>query len=109
MAFDLKDIVGKIGDIADVAGKADKADKKEEAGDGFDVKELVESAVDKLKGDDGLLDSFKESPIKTIEKLLNIDLPDEILEKIVDAVKAKLNLDDAAALLGKVKGLFDKD
>lgn len=95
MAFDFKDLAGKLTDkLGD---------------DGFDIEELVEKAVGALKGDGNLLDNFKENPIKTIEKILNIDLPDEILEKIADAVKAKINLDDAKDLLGKVKGLFDKD
>ena len=93
MAFDFKSILDKV------------------AGDDgeFDIKELVEKAVDAIKDDDNLLESFKENPLKVVEKILNIDLPDEILEKIVDAVKAKINIDDAKEVIGKIAGLFDKD
>ncbi len=93
MAFDFKDILEKVAD---------------NDGD-FDIKELVEKAVDKLQGDDNLLESFKENPIKVVEKILNVDLPDEILEKIVEAVKAKINIDDAKEVLGKLSGLFGKN
>ncbi|MBO5649396.1 MAG: hypothetical protein J6S76_05730 [Clostridia bacterium] len=75
----------------------------------FDIKELSEKAVDTIKGDENLLESFKKDPIKVVEKILNVDLPDEILEKIVEAVKAKMNLDDAKDAIGKIAGLFNKD
>lgn len=92
MAFDFKDILEKVG-----------------GEDGFDVKELAEKAVDTIKGDDNLLASFKENPIKVVEKVLMIDLPDDILEKIVEIVKTKINVDDAKEALGKIAGLFGKD
>ena len=92
MALDLKNILDKVcGD------------------DGFDIKELAEKAVETIKGDDNLLESFKTNPIKVVEKVLTIDLPDEILEKIVDVVKTKINIDDAKEALGKIAGLFGKD
>ena len=93
MAFDFKSVLNKV------------------AGDDgeFDIKELAEKAVDAIKDDDNLLESFKENPIKVVEKILNVDLPDEILEKIVDAVKAKINIDDVKDVIGKISDLFDKD
>ena len=92
MAFDFKDILEKVtGDDANV-----------------DIKELAEKAIAKLQSDDNLMESFKENPIKVVEKILNVDLPDEILEKIVDAVKAKINIDDAKEVIGKLSGLFGK-
>ena len=92
MAFDFKDVISKV------AGNDGE----------FDVKELVEKAVDTIKGDENLLESFKADPIKVVEKILNIDLPDEILEKIVEAVKTKINIDDAKEVIGKLSGLFGK-
>ena len=41
MALDLKNILDKVG-----------------GDDGFDIKELAEKAVDTIKGDDNLLESF---------------------------------------------------
>ena len=92
MALDLKNILDKVG-----------------GDDGFDIKELAEKAIDTIKGDDNLLESFKTNPIKVVEKVLKIDLPDEILEKIVEIVKTKINIDDAKEALGKIAGLFGKN
>ena len=92
MALDLKNILDKVG-----------------GDDGFDIKELAEKAVETIKGDDNLLESFKTNPIKVVEKVLKVDLPDDILEKIVEIVKTKINVDDAKEALGKIAGLFGKN
>lgn len=73
-----------------------------------EIKELIEKAIDKLKEDDNLMENFKKDPIKVVEKLLNVDLPDDKLEAIVDGIKAKLQIDDIADVLGKLGGLFGK-
>ena len=74
----------------------------------MDIKELIEKAVEMLTKDEDLMANFKKSPIKTIEKLLNIDLPDEALEKIAKGVQAKIDLDKVGDVLGKLGGLFGK-
>ncbi|MBQ7923605.1 MAG: hypothetical protein IJ325_13690 [Clostridia bacterium] len=74
----------------------------------FDVKELIEKAIEALKADDNLLENFKKEPVKTLEKLLKIDLPDEKLDAVVDGIKAKLAIDDVSDVLGKLGGLFGK-
>ncbi len=71
----------------------------------FDIKEKVEELVEKIKADPKLLASFKDQPVPTIEKLIGIDLPDEQIEKVVDMVKAKIDLDKLGGMLG---GLFGK-
>ena len=43
-----------------------------------------------------------------MEKLLNVDLPDDKIEAIVDGIKAKLAIDDIGDVLGKLGGLFGK-
>ena len=73
-----------------------------------EIKELIEKAIDKLKEDDDLMENFKKDPIKVVEKLLNVDLPDDKIEAIVDGIKAKLQIDDIADVLGKLGGLFGK-
>lgn len=72
------------------------------------IKEQVEAAVNKLKSDDKLLDEFKKEPIKTVEKLTGIDLPDDQLKKVVDGIKAKLTLDNIGGAVSGLKGLFGK-
>ena len=73
-----------------------------------EIKELIEKAINKLKEDDDLLENFKKDPVKVVEKLLNVDLPDEKLEAIVEGIKAKLAIDDIGDVLGKLGGLFGK-
>ena len=69
------------------------------------IKDKIEDVVEKIKKDPKLLQKFKDEPIKTVEGLIGIDLPDDQIKKIVDAVKAKINLDKVGDLLG---GLFGK-
>ena len=74
----------------------------------MDIKEQIESVVSKLKGDENLLASFKKEPVKTVEKLLGVDLPDETVQKVVEAVKVKLSADSLAGAASKLGGLFGK-
>ena len=48
----------------------------------------------------------KKDPEKTIEKLLGVDIPDGIADKIVDGVKAQLTGDKLSGIVGKIKDLF---
>ena len=78
----------------------------------MDIKAKIEELVDKIKSDKDLLANFKKDPIKTVEKLLGVDLPDDQIEKLVEGIKAKINLDDLSDKLGglgdKLGGLFGK-
>lgn len=73
------------------------------------IKEIVEEVVEKLKSDDDLLKNFKEEPVKTLEKLLNVDLPDDQINAVIDGIKTKLDIEDLKESLGgiadKLKGL----
>ena len=53
-----------------------------------------------------LLEKFKEEPIKFVEKKLGVDLPNDIVEKIVDGVNAAIAADKASDMLGAFKKLF---
>ena len=48
---------------------------------------------------------FKTEPVKVVEELIGMDLPDDQIEKLADAVKAKIDLDKIGGMLG---GLFGK-
>lgn len=72
----------------------------------MDIKEKITEIVEKLKTDKDLMTKFKEEPVKTIESLIEFDLPDESIEKIIEGVKAKINIDDAKEGLSKLTNLF---
>ena len=71
-----------------------------------DLKETIEKIVEKVKNDDSFAEQFKENPIKAIENVTGIDLPDGSIENVVNAVKAKINLDNSG-IIGKITGLFN--
>lgn len=71
----------------------------------MDLKAKIEEIVNKVKNDKDIAAKFKSDPIKTVEGLLGVDLPDDQIKQIVDGVKAKVNLDSVADKLG---GLFGK-
>ena len=74
----------------------------------MDVKKLIEQVVSKVQNDASIKTLFEKDPIKAIEKVLNIDLPDEVIKSIVDGVKAKLTLDTLGDAANTLKGLFGK-
>ena len=74
----------------------------------IDIKEKIEELVEKIKKNPAMLKKFKENPVKVVEELVGIDLPDEMIEKVVDGVKAKLTADKVGDALGALGGLFGK-
>ena len=51
----------------------------------MDIKTKIEELVNKIKSDKNLLTKFKENPTTAIEGIIGIDLPDDQIEKIVEA------------------------
>ena len=74
----------------------------------MDIKAKIEEVVDKVKNDKDIQESFMKEPVKTVEKLAGVDLPEDQIEKIVDAVKAKVKLDGIGDKLGGIGKLFGK-
>lgn len=72
------------------------------------VKDKVEEIVEKIKKDSKLADKFQKDPIGTVESLLDVDLPNEQLEPLVEGIKAKLDLDKLGDMLGGLGKLFGK-
>ena len=72
----------------------------------MDIKEKVNDIAETIKKDPKLLKQFKDQPVKVVEKLLGIDLPDDKLQPIVTGIKAKLADIDLGDMLGGLKKLF---
>ena len=73
-----------------------------------EIKEKIEQVVKKLTADKNLMAKFDKDPVKVIEELLGVDLPDDIVKKVVDGVKAKIKLDKVGDALENLGGLFGK-
>ncbi|MBP3622228.1 MAG: hypothetical protein J6J16_10745 [Lachnospiraceae bacterium] len=72
----------------------------------MDIKESIEKIVDKVKNDDNFKSDFKKDPVKAIEKVAGIDIPDGMVDKVVAGVQAKIGADKAEDALGALKKLF---
>ena len=70
----------------------------------MDIKAKAEELIEKIKSDKDIADDFRKDPIATVERLLGVDLPNDQIEKIVELVKAKIDLDKLGGLLGKLGG-----
>jgi hypothetical protein len=72
------------------------------------IKKKAEELVKKIQNDPALLKKFKENPVKVVEGLIGIDLPDDQIKQVAELVKAKIDLDKVGDLLGGLGGLFKK-
>lgn len=71
----------------------------------MDIKAKIEEIVEKVKSDKDFANKFQSEPIKAVEGVIGVDLPDDQIQSVVDGVKAKVNLGGIADKLG---GLFGK-
>ena len=72
----------------------------------MEIKEQIEKMAKKILEDKELMNLFKKDPVKAVEKILGVDLPDDIVEKIVAGVKAKITADTAKDVMGALKRFF---
>ena len=75
----------------------------------MDIKEKIEEIVAKIKADPDFAKDFKTEPVKAVEKVLGVDLPDDIIEKVIDGVKSKVSFDDITDKVGGILGMCKKD
>lgn len=73
-----------------------------------DIKEKIEQIVKKLLNDKTLMQRFEKNPASVIEDYVGVDLPDELVNQIVDGVKAKLTAEKVGDALEGFGKLFGK-
>ncbi len=71
----------------------------------MDIKAKIEQIVEKIKNDKQIMAKFDKDPAAVIEELIGIDLPNDQINDVVEAVKAKLTVDKMGSALG---GLFGR-
>ncbi len=79
----------------------------------MDTQKIITDVVAKLKADPSLLKNFAADPVKTLESLTGIDLPDDQINAVIDGIKGKIDLGgvdlkEATGLIDKIKGIFGK-
>ena len=82
----------------------------------MDIQKIIGDVVARLTGNPDLIKQFLSNPVQLLEKTFGIDLPDDQINQVIEGVKGKLDLGNldlgdvqkAAGLLGKLKGIFGK-
>lgn len=74
----------------------------------MDIKGKIEELVSKVKNDKDFAENFKKDPVKAVEGVVGVDLPDDQVNKIVDGIKAKVSIDDIGDKLGGLLGKLKK-
>lgn len=73
----------------------------------MDIKAKIEEIFEKIKGDKGFGEQFKQDPVKAVESVIGVNLPDEQMHAIVEGVKGKVKLENleemAEGAIEKVK------
>lgn len=72
----------------------------------MDIKEIIENIVEEITKNKNIKEEFEKEPVKVIERIVDVDLPDELVEKVIDGVKAKITVDKVADIAGSLKKLF---
>lgn len=72
----------------------------------MEIKEYISEVIERVTQDGALRTQFQTDPIKAVEQVLGVDLPEEALEKIVQGVKAKLSADQLSGAVDALKKLF---
>lgn len=69
----------------------------------MDIKAKIDEVVNKVKSDSNFAEKFKNEPVKAVEEVIGVDLPDDMVNKVIDGVKAKINV---GGVMDKIGGLF---
>lgn len=75
-------------------------------GDKMDIKEKVQEIVEKVSSDKTLLAEFQKEPVKVVEKVVGVDLPDDVVNKVIDGVKVALATNKLGDVADTLKKLF---
>ena len=74
----------------------------------MDLMKMIDQVVDFIGSNKNIKEQFEKEPVKVLEKVLGVDLPDNIIEPIIDGVKAKITVDAISDVANALSGLFGK-
>lgn len=72
----------------------------------FDIKSKIDELTKKIQENPDLAKDFQKDPIKIVESLIGIDLPDDKLQPVIAGVKSKLASTGLGKKLDELKNLF---
>ena len=74
----------------------------------MDIKATIEKAVRKLLSDKDLMAKFERNPVSVIEELIGVDLPDDVVNQLIEGIKAKITVEKVGNALEGLGKLFKK-
>ena len=74
----------------------------------MDIKEQISKIMEEISKNPNIKEQLEKEPVKVIEKIIGVDLPDDMIMKIIDGVKAKLTIDDVSKVADVIKGIFNQ-
>ena len=72
----------------------------------MDIMAKIEEVVKKLTASKTLMEKFEKNPVAVIEELVGMDLPDDLVNELIDGIKAKITVDKIGDTLGALGKLF---
>lgn len=72
-----------------------------------EIKDKIEDIAEEIRKDPALLKLFKTEPVKALEKVLGVDLPDDLINKVIAAVKVQIAAEGLDDKLDKLEDKFE--
>ena len=72
----------------------------------MDIKEQISKIVEEITKNPDIKEQFEKEPVKVIEKVLGVDLPDAVIEQVINGVKAKLTAENVSKVADVLKKIF---
>ena len=72
----------------------------------MDIKGQINKIIEEISNNPDIKEQFEKEPVKAIEKVIGIDLPDDVVMKIIDGVKAKITVDGISKAADALKDML---
>ena len=72
----------------------------------MDIKGQINNLMEEISTNPNIKEQFEKEPVKVIENVIGIDLPDDVIMKIIDGVKAKLTIDGVSKAADTLMDMF---
>ncbi len=74
----------------------------------MDIKAKITEITNKIKSDKNFAENFKNDPVKAVESVIGIDLPNDQINAIIDGIKANITANDVKEKIGGFLGGLKK-
>ena len=69
----------------------------------MDIKAKIEEVVKKVQADPSVASNFEKEPVKTVEGIIGVDLPDDVIEQVVIFIKYEGYIERQMILVNRFK------